>query len=111
MKQCPSCGNKYNDELQVCIVDGNSLLQFNPDADTLTLAMSGEEQRVRDIFWEELSTFLHEIEQEAGEPESDNGDTKTARGLLRLLFNSARTHHIKNIADSGELDRISKDES
>lgn len=72
---------------------------------------SEEEQRIRGIFWEELSTFFHEIEQEAGEPANDEGDTKTARGLLRLLFTSASTYHIKNMADSGDLDHMSKDDS
>jgi hypothetical protein len=44
MKYCPSCGNKYNDELQVCVVDGASLLRFNPDADTLSLTMSEDDK-------------------------------------------------------------------
>jgi hypothetical protein len=69
------------------------------------------EQRIRDIFWEELSTFLHEIEQEAGELANDDGDTKTARGLLRRMFTTASTHHIKNMAESGDLDRIAKHET
>lgn len=55
MKHCPHCGNKYNDELLVCVVDGASLLRSDPDADTLTLSMSEDDKII------ELTTTLRTL--------------------------------------------------
>jgi hypothetical protein len=62
-----------------------------------------DEERIRSIVRDELAAFLHKIEIEAGEPMDFAGDTKTARGLLRLLFVVARDRSIKEKLSSGEI--------
>lgn len=57
MKQCPACGNKYNDELQVCIVDGASLMRFDPQANTLTMSMSEDDKII------ELASTLRDLSE------------------------------------------------
>ena len=61
------------------------------------------EERIRSIVRDELAAFLHKVEIEAGEPVNFEGDTKTARGLLRLLFVAARDVSVKEKMSSGEL--------
>jgi hypothetical protein len=62
-----------------------------------------DEERVRSIVRDELAAFLHKVEIEAGEPVNFEGDTKTARGLLRLLFVAARDSPVKENLASGEF--------
>jgi hypothetical protein len=35
MRYCPKCQNKYNDEMNVCVVDGSPLRVSDPEAETL----------------------------------------------------------------------------
>jgi hypothetical protein len=60
-----------------------------------------EERRVREIVWEELSRFLGEIDRSCLEPVEEGGNTHTARGLLRRLFNTSLRRHKESMISSG----------
>lgn len=57
-----------------------------------------DEEKMRAIVRDEISAFFHEVEVETGqgEPQNPEGDTKTPRGLLRLLFIRARSRYFNN---------------
>jgi hypothetical protein len=54
-----------------------------------------DEEKIRAIVRDEISALFHEVETMTGqnEPQNLKGDTKTPRGLLRLLFIHARQRY------------------